>query len=327
MTEKTTYIVAGCDGKLGGRVAENMLKEVSGEQLIFTCPDLNRLPEEKKSRWEAQGVSVRQANYDNVEEMTEAFKGGDRIYIVSTILNGPIRVMQHKNAFDASVAAGVKHIVYTSAIGADQLEFIPYVLPDHIASEAYLKEMAGRLGFTYNIMRNSLYMDNYLTDALILANLNDYVWGTNAGNAMFTPIAKDDSAACATALLLGKGEPNTAYNLTSDVPICQKDICELVAAHSGLPFKYVVMNNEEYLEVLDRIGVPRTTEGFSTKAPVLWCSNDMVTNEGNVGAGNGLIITNDVEKLLGRKPLHVSDLLDYYSYMWEEKVVHWTGVR
>jgi len=32
------YIVAGADGQLGGRVATNMLNEVSGEQLIFTCP-------------------------------------------------------------------------------------------------------------------------------------------------------------------------------------------------------------------------------------------------------------------------------------------------
>ena len=32
------YIVTGCDGKLGGRVAENMLKEVQPSELIFTCP-------------------------------------------------------------------------------------------------------------------------------------------------------------------------------------------------------------------------------------------------------------------------------------------------
>ncbi len=37
------YIVTGADGQLGGRVAANMLNEVSGDQLIFTCPDLSRL--------------------------------------------------------------------------------------------------------------------------------------------------------------------------------------------------------------------------------------------------------------------------------------------
>lgn len=29
------YIVTGCDGQLGGRVAENMIKEVAGTDLIL----------------------------------------------------------------------------------------------------------------------------------------------------------------------------------------------------------------------------------------------------------------------------------------------------
>jgi NAD(P)H dehydrogenase (quinone) len=82
------YIVTGADGQLGGRVAANMLNEVSGEQLIFTCPVLNRLPKEKAEAWEKQGVTLREANYDNKEQMTKAFKGGDRIYIVSGVIIG-----------------------------------------------------------------------------------------------------------------------------------------------------------------------------------------------------------------------------------------------
>ncbi|MCD8249647.1 MAG: NAD(P)H-binding protein, partial [Lachnospiraceae bacterium] len=134
------YIVTGCDGQLGGRVAANMLEEVSAQDLIFTCPNMERLSAEKKKAWEAAGVTIRQANYDNVSEMTEAFRGGERIYVVSSILNGPERVVQHKNVFDACVAAGVKHIVYTSFFGANRPDYHQYVLPDHTATEAYLKE-------------------------------------------------------------------------------------------------------------------------------------------------------------------------------------------
>jgi NAD(P)H dehydrogenase (quinone) len=39
------YIVTGADGQLGRRVAEDMLGEVPGEQLIFTCPVISRLPD------------------------------------------------------------------------------------------------------------------------------------------------------------------------------------------------------------------------------------------------------------------------------------------
>ena len=62
------YIVTGVDGKLGGRVAENMLLEVPSHDLIFTCPDLKRLAPEKAERWNDLGVSLRQADYNDKED-------------------------------------------------------------------------------------------------------------------------------------------------------------------------------------------------------------------------------------------------------------------
>ena len=321
------YIVTGCDGQLGRRVCNEMLKEVVGEQLIFTCPDLSRLNPEMKQAWEAQGATIRQANYDNKAEMTEAFKGGNRIYIVSALMNGPERVMQHKNAFDATVAAGVNHIVYTSYVGADNPHFHLYVHPDHTASEAYLLEMSSRLGFTFNIMRNNFYMENPLTTSVMLANLSNFVWGTNAGDGEFTPIAKDDSAECAAALLLGRGGYNTAYDLTSITPITMRTICELVAERSGKPYRYVAMNDDEFFAYLEALGIPKETEGANYTAPVPWCGYDMITSEGGIGSGKQCVISHDVETLLGRKPRLIEDIIDKYRYMWEENVSHWTQVR
>ena len=40
------YLVTGADGKLAGRVANNMLEAVAGTDLIFTCPNLARVPME-----------------------------------------------------------------------------------------------------------------------------------------------------------------------------------------------------------------------------------------------------------------------------------------
>lgn len=310
------YIVTGCDGQLAGRVAANMLKEVKGEQLIFTCPDLNRLSKEKKEEWEKQGVEVRQANYDNKEEMIKAFSGGDRIYFISSILNGPKRVQQHKNVIDACVEAGVKHITYTSFFGANREGYNQYVLPDHRATEKYLKEC----GLEYNIMRNNLYMENYLTVSVMLAMLSNNVWGTNAKEGKATYIAKDDSARCATALLLGKGEKNKDYDLTSLTPVSQRDICEMIAKKSGIDFKFVPMNDEEFEKYLKDLHIPETTDGDYSLSPVPFCTEDMVTNEGGIAKGQMGVVSHDVEKLTGRKPLEVEDLLDTYSFVWKRKI-------
>lgn len=95
------YLVTGADGKLAGRVANNMLEDVAGTDLIFTCPNLARVPMEKKTAWEEKGVTVKEANYDDVEQMTKAFEGTDRLFFISSIINGPKRVEQHRKVIEA----------------------------------------------------------------------------------------------------------------------------------------------------------------------------------------------------------------------------------
>ena len=62
------------DGKLGGRVAGNMLEHISPKELIFTCSFLNRLNPEKKTNWESLGVTASQANYDTWKKWQKLLK-------------------------------------------------------------------------------------------------------------------------------------------------------------------------------------------------------------------------------------------------------------
>lgn len=313
------YIITGVDGKLAGRVAENMLQQVDGTDLIFTCPDPNRVSEEKKERWKKAGVTLRAVSYDAEEQMKEVFSRGERLFFISSILNGERRVRQHHSVIEACKKAGIEHITYTSFFGANREGYNQYVLPDHRATEKMLREC----GIEYNIMRNNLYMENYLTTSVMLAMLSDNVWGTTAGEGKVTSIAKDDSARCAAALLLGKGEKNKDYDLTSLEPVSQRDICDMIAEKSGIPFQYKPMNAEEFLEYLEALYIPKTTDGDFSRSPVPFCSNDMITNEAGISEGQMGIVSHDVELLTGRKPLEVRDLLDQYSYVWRDKVTNW----
>lgn len=317
------YILTGCDGQLGGRAANNVLKEVPGEQLIFTCPDVSRLSKEKKEAWEKQGVTIKQADYNDKEGMIRAFTGGDRILFISSIINGPKRVKQHRDVIDACGEAGIKHITYTSFLGANREGYDQYVLEDHKPTEAYLKAS----GIEYNIMRNNLYAENYLTVSVILAMLSNNVWGTNAGEGKATYIAKDDSGRCAAALVLGKGEPNMDYDLTSLIPTSQRDMCEMIAEKSGINFKFVAMNDDEYRKYLEALHIPATTDGDYSQSPVPFCTMDMVTNEKGIAKDQMSIISHDVEKLTGRKPLEIPDLLNTYSYVWKEKLTNIRQLR
>lgn len=322
------YIVTGCDGKLGGRVAEIMLTKVAPEDLIFTCPFLDRLNKEKRERWEKLGVAVRQANYDNVEEMTKAFEGGDRIYIVSAVTIGEIRVQQHKNVVDAAIAAGVKHITYTSFLGAGDPAYAHvYVTPDHTATEAYIRKRAAETGIVFNFMQDNLYLENYLTTSVMLALMSNNKWYTTAGEGKATFVPKDDVARVAAALLLGKGEDNKTYKICGSESISQRDIAAMISDLSGIHIEYCPVSHEEFFQYLDSMHIPRTATGDYSKSPVPWCGNDMVTNEASIAEGLMDVKSDDVEKLTGQKPMTARELAKNYSYIWENHVTNWRDIK
>lgn len=322
------YIVTGVDGKLGGRVAELMLEEVAPADLIFTCPNLAWLKPERREKWEGLGVSIRQANYDNVEEMTEAFRGGDRIYIVSAVTIGEIRVQQHKNVVDAAIAAGVQHLTYTSFLGASDPRYAHvYVTPDHTATEAYIRQRAEDTGIKYVFMQDNLYLENCLTTSVMLALMSDNKWYTTAGEGKATYVPKDDVARMAAALLLGKGEDNRTYKACGCESLSQRDLAALISDLSGRHIEYCPVSHEEFFAYLDSMHIPRTaTEDFS-QAPVPWCGNDMVTNEGSVAEGLMDVASTDIEDVTGVKPKTARELAKGYSYIWENDVRHWRDIK
>jgi NAD(P)H dehydrogenase (quinone) len=317
------YIVTGADGKLAGRVAENMIKEVGGENLIFTCWSLTFLSKEKLERWEKAGVKVFEANYDDVESLNTAFKGGDRIYIVSGLEVGK-RIQQHKNAIDAAINQGVGHITYSSFIGATEPNYAHLdVTPDHTGTELYLQST----GHPYTAVRNSLYIENYLTMYPMLALMADNVWASTAMEGRATLIAKDDAAAAATAALLGKGEDFRAYNIFGGESVSVRELCELVNEVSGLNLIYKGVEDEEYYQYLEKLNVPRHITGDFSKSPVPFSGDDIVSNDASIRDGLLDVPSNDVELLTGKKPKTAKDIIMDSAYVWENKVTSWSQLR
>lgn len=259
--------------------------------------------------------------------MIEAFRGGNRIYVVSAVTIGEIRVQQHENVVDAAIAAGVEHITYTSFLGASDPAYAHvYVTPDHTATEAYIRERSAETGVGYNFMQDNLYMENYLTTSVMLALMSGNKWYTTAGEGKATFIPKDDCARVATALLLGKGEPGKTYKVCGSESIAQRDIVALINDLSGEDIEYCPVSHEEFFAYLDSMHIPREATGDYSLSPVPWCGNDMVTNEGSIAEGLMDVHSDDVELLTGRKPMTARELAKNYSYIWEKRVTNWREI-
>lgn len=65
-----------------------------------------------RKEWEERGVEVREANYHDEEQMNRAFSGADCLPFISSIINDPKRVEQHRKVIESCKKAGKEYITY-----------------------------------------------------------------------------------------------------------------------------------------------------------------------------------------------------------------------
>lgn len=316
------YIVTGADGKLAGRVAELMLKEVSGDQLTFTCYKIDRLPAEKLQRWQDAGVRVVEADYNNKASMVKAFEGGDRLYLISGLDVGK-RVQQHRAAIDAAIENGVKHITYTSFVGAmDPAYEHVFVTPDHTATEEYLEST----GIDYTALRNNLYMETFMTMRAMLAFMSNNRWVTTAGDGKATLVYKDDCAKAGAASLLGKGT-RKVYNIVGSEAITIREIANMISKRSGQAIEYVPATPKQYYEYLEALNIPHDMSGDFSKSPAPFSANDVVDNDKSIADGFMNVTSNDIEELTGDKPKTPEEVIGEFDYIWQDHVTNWRQMK
>lgn len=318
------YVVCGADGQLVSRVANYVLENApENSEFTFSVYKMERVRPELMEKWKQYGVRVVEADYENIESMENAFKGGDRAYIVSGLAIGR-RVQQHKNAIDAAIRMGVKHITYSSFVGATDPAYKDvYVTPDHTATEEYLKST----GIPYTACRNNLYMENWLTLWPMLARMTNNTFHSASGDGKATFIHKDDAAAAAAACLLGKGEDFTAYNICGPTAVSIREICDLVNKESGLGLTYSADDKEAFFNAFRALGIPDVIEGDFSKSPIPFCIMDGYTNEQAVACGLMNVESDAVEKLTGRKPKSVYEVAPLYKDMWTADMNNWLKIK
>lgn len=279
-----TLLVTGASGQLGRRVVELLL--ASGHTSLIAT---TRSPE-KLAEFAARGVDVRRADFDDPASLGAAFRGADRLLLISTDVPGPGRIRQHQNAVQAAQAAGARHIVYTSIIhsGADSPAA---VVPDHRATEAALE--ASAVGYT--VLRENIYADLQLY-ALGNAIKSGQLFSA-AGEGKTAYITREDVARASAAALAADFNGRRALNITGAEAVTQADLAALASKLSGQQVTYVPIPLEALIQGMVGAGLPRPVAE-------LYASFDVATAAGEYSA-----VTGDFEALTGQKPTAISDFL------------------
>jgi len=290
--------ITGASGQYGRLAVELLLQRMPAEDLIL----MSRTPV-KLQEFADKGCDVRRGDFDEPESLVEAFRGADRLLLISATRVGR-RIPQHTAAVNAAVAAGVKHLVYTSFIGITKKN--PSVaVRDHMLTEEIIRNS----GLEYTFMRDAHYADAMIVNAgpnFIASG----VWASSSMPGRETLVWRDDCVECAVAVLTGEGHERQTYNITGSELLTLKEVCETLSEVTGRPITWVDTDDDGMYAIFDAMGIPREPVDDQVVKGISWNSEDMVTFEQTVREGYFSIISDDVERLLGRPPRSVRELIE-----------------
>jgi NAD(P)H dehydrogenase (quinone) len=278
------YALTGANGQLGRLVIKNLLTLVPANQIIATTRDPQKLAD-----IEALGIVVRRADFSDPATLSEAFAGATRLLIISTDTIGQ-RVEQHKAAIEGAVAAGVNHIVYTSAVHADPNAAHP-IPAEHGLTEAALAAS----GVQWTALRNSFYAE-VLKDLVGLLLVNDQLL-IPEGSAAHTWVTREDCARAAAGALLGKLTATGPVDVTGPEALRFADLTERYSRISGQSVTAQALPDNEIIAQVVAKGVPAEAAGFLIGL-ASWIAREMVTTP-----------TDIVEQASGVKPSPVDVVL------------------
>ena len=273
--------VSGASGHLGRVVVSELLQRAEGQDVVA----ITRTPEAVSAP--AKG---RFGDYNRPESLAQAYAGLDRLLIITTIDPEPgRRGAQNVAAIDAAVRAGVKHIVFMSAAGTRQEEE-PARGASYWRGEQHLIATAP----AWTILRMNFYAEAFLQQAQ--ASLNQGVLtGLAENRAAF--VARDDVAAAAAGILIGDGHAGATYNATGPERLSGAERAALIAEITGRPIAFLAVTKEQLRAGLTQAGLPTGAV------------NTIVGIQASFAAGAFDIVTGDVERLGGRPPKPLRDVL------------------
>jgi NAD(P)H dehydrogenase (quinone) len=240
-----TVIVTGASGHLGRLVANELLERIPATELVV----VSRHPQALGNLAD-RGVTVRHGDFDEPDSLAEAFAGGDRVLLISTLAIGR-RTAQHRAAIEAAAAAKVGHVVYTS---------FPNPGPDHpvgpVATEhGETEEILHDSGLAWTVLRNAMYAELQVPPgALAVAGGKLY---TNAGDGLLVPVSRQDCAAAAAAVLTTDGHDGMTYDITGSEALSQSQLADLFSEVSGRPVQLMPIGDKMLTWGLTRNGAPK----------------------------------------------------------------------
>jgi NAD(P)H dehydrogenase (quinone) len=294
----TRIALTGASGQYGRLATDKLIAMGHARELILITRSPSKLAHREKA-----GCAVRYGDFDKPETLREALRGAQRMLLISGTRVGA-RVRQHQAAVDSAVAAGVRHIVYTSFVNLDDAN--PAIVTiDHRKTEALIRAS----GMAWTFLRDAHYADSMILNAgpgFIASG----VWLTSTAGGCEAMVWREDCVNCAVAVLTQEGHENKAYPITGPSRENFAQVAAMLVEITGRPIRLVETDDAGMFAHFDALGIPREPVDDQTVAGIPWNSDDMVSFERAIREGFLDVCSDDVERLTGCKARSVRELIE-----------------
>lgn len=270
--------VTGATGRLGGRIARRLAAAGVHQRVVVRDPGrIGSLP----------NTEVRVASFDDSDALARALEGIDTLLFVSAS-ESPKRLDQHFRVVDVASSVGVRHVVYTSFVGAAANATFT-LARDHGATEQRLRES----GLAFTFLRDNLYLDFFP----MMVGDDDVIRGP-AGRGRVAAVAQDDVADVAAAVLQNAAvHAGRVYELTGPVASTLAEVAAALTTHLRREVRYVEETVEEAYRSREKYGAER----WQVDA---WVSTYTAIRDGELSR-----VTSHVADVTGRPPRDLADIL------------------
>lgn len=241
------------------------------------------------------GVEAVAFDYDRPESYAPALAGVDRVFAIPK--NADPVAQETLNPFiDAAKAAGVSHVVLSTAMGVDQAP------PDLGYRQVELHLMQS--GMAYTILRPNWFMQNFNPGFILPMIQQGGAIYLPAGDAPVSFIDTHDIAAVAAKVLTEPVHGGREYTLTGGTALTYAEAAALISKAAGREIRYVPVPDEAMREALTGAG---------------WWSGQvelMVGLFGGVRQGWAAPVVPTLAELLGRAPITLAQFAAENAEAW-----------
>ncbi len=279
-------LITGASGTIGSALVKELQSTGADFEVMTSKPETK-----------VHGQAARQASFEDVAQLTQAFNGIDTLFVLLPLV--PNKVQLARNVAAAAQAAGVKHIVRSSGAGADANA--TFSLPK---LQGTIDQIMADTGIPGTLLRNAGFMQNYVTfyQGLVKSGM---VYAASADAAQSLVDVRDIAAVAALILLAPADHAGKAYTLTGGEALTDTQRVTILSQAVGHTVGFTAIS-------VDQAAHTMRSDWGMPEVMVDWMSS---LNQ-IVSAGYAAGISSDVQNLLGRAPITFKQFALDHAALW-----------